>query len=589
MIGCRSPRLMSLLSLAVLAGVARSDSPTATPPPARIEPFTLPAADGQPWSLPDAQQAPLVVVVFTGTACPINTAYFPVLSKLHQQYAGKGVAFVAVNALLHDDAPAIAAHAKKNGLSFPVLKDAKQTVADRFGAKYTPEAFVLDAQRQVRYRGRIDDQFGFGYRRAAPTRRDLATALDELLAGKPVSQPVTEVEGCDITRAATPQPGASVTYAKDVARILQKNCQDCHRPNQVGPMPLLNYDDAAAWAPTIRRVVQQGRMPPWHADPRYGQFANTRGLTESEKRTLLAWVEQGCPEGDPRDQPPARTFAGDGWRIGQPDVVFSMPEAYQVPADAGPRGVPYRFFTVETNFDRDMWVQAAEARPGAPAVVHHIVVFIVKPGERRQQSEDRVGQGFLVGYAPGDMPSVYEPGQAKKIPKGASLVFQMHYTPNGTPQEDRSAVALIFAKEPPKYEVRTRGILNPRLEIPAGDANHEVKATSTFRQDVQLVSLLPHMHLRGKDFRYDVVYPDGRRQTLLSVPRYDFNWQSVYRLAQPLTLPAGTRIECTAHYDNSAANKNNPDPTKPVRWGDQTWEEMMVGFLDYMFPVEGQK
>jgi hypothetical protein len=229
-----------------------------------------------------------------------------------------------------------------------------------------------------------------------------------------------------------------------------------------------------------------------------------------------------------------------------------------------------------------MWVQAAEAKPGAKEVVHHIIVYVVRPGEPRRPSEDRVGDRMLVAYAPGDMPTIYAPGQGKVVPKGALLLFQMHYTPNGTAQSDQSSVGLVFAKEPPRYEVRTRGIMNPRFAIPPGDPSYEVTSRSTFTTDALLLSLLPHMHLRGKDFKYEVAFPDGRRQTLLNVPRYDFNWQSVYRLAEPLRLPAGTRIECTAHFDNSTGNKNNPDPTERVHWGDQTWEEMMIGFVDYV-------
>jgi peroxiredoxin len=580
--GLRHLWLLSLLGFVALvaASVGRSGDPI---PATKIEPFTLPDAAGKPWKLPEAKQAPLVVVVFTGTLCPINNAFMPVLAKLHDEYKDKGVTFVAVNANVQDTAQEIVEHAQKHKLPFPVLRDEKQVVAGRFGAKHTPETFLLDADRTVRYHGRIDDQFGFGFKRTAPTRRDLAVAVDEVLAGKAVSVPTTEVEGCEIAHAAAPKSDATVTFSKDVVRVLQKNCQECHRPGQVGPMPLITYDDAAPWAGTIRRVVTNGRMPPWHADPHYGTFTNTRGLSGDEKKTLLDWIDQGCPAGDPKDLPPAKEFA-EGWRIGKPDVVFTMPQAYKVPAAAGPRGVAYQHFWVPTNFDQDMWIQAAEARPEAHDVVHHIVVFIAKErGQFRQGGEDRVGDGFLVGYAPGDMPSVYVPGQAKKVPKGSWLLFQMHYTPNGTAREDRSSLGLIFAKEPPKYEVRTRGIMNQRLDIPPGEANHLVQAQSTFSRDALLVNLLPHMHLRGKSFKYEAVFPDGKRETLLSVPRYDFNWQSNYRLAEPLKLPAGSRLECTATYDNSTANKNNPDPTARVRWGDQTWEEMMVGFLDYIY------
>ena len=567
-----------LRSIALLAWLLPLAAAHAAEP---FKSFSLSKTDGTQWTLPDAKAAPVVVVVFTGTACPVNNAYMPILAKLHAEYAGKGVAFVAINSVPVDDAKAVATHAKKAGLPFPVLKDPKQMVAEKFGAEMTPEVFVLDANRVIRYRGRIDDQFGIGFKRPAPTRRDLAVALDELLAGKAVSVPRTEVEGCTLGRVTPHIEKATVTYTKDVARVVEAKCQSCHRPNQIGPMPLMSADDAAAWGPMIKRVVESGRMPPWHADPKYGHFGNDRRLADADKQTLLRWIEQGCPPGDPKDMPPPKTYP-DGWRIGTPDLVVTMPQAFHVPATAGPNGVPYKYFQVPTNFDRDMWVQAVEAKPGAREVVHHIVVYAAKPGELRQRGEDRVGQNLLVAHAPGDLPSVYDPGYAKKVPKGATLLFQMHYTPDGTPRDDRSSVGLIFSKEPPKYEVKSRAVMNPRFVIPAGADDYEVKAQSTFQQEVLLVNMLPHMHLRGKAFTFEAVYPDGKRETLLSVPRYDFNWQSNYRLAEPLKLPAGTRLECTAHYDNSTGNKNNPDPTKAVRWGDQTWEEMMVGFVDYV-------
>jgi hypothetical protein len=321
-------------------------------------------------------------------------------------------------------------------------------------------------------------------------------------------------------------------------------------------------------------------MPPWHADPRHGKFSNDRSLSKADHDTLLAWIDQGCPKGDEKDLPPPKRFP-EGWHIGKPDVVLSMTREYTVPAKAGKNGIRYQYFVVPTNFDEDVWVQAAEARPGARAVVHHIIVYVVKPEERKARREDGIGNGFLVGYAPGDLGVKFPPGSAKKIPKGATLVFQMHYTPNGVEQKDRSSVGLVLAKEPPRHEVRTRSVAQQLLLIPPGADNHKVTSASTFRQDALLWSLLPHMHLRGKSFEYQAVFPDGTRKVLLSVPRYDFGWQASYRLAEPLFMPAGTRIECTAHFDNSKDNLNNPDPTAWVRWGDQTWEEMMIGFVDY--------
>jgi hypothetical protein len=344
-------------------------------------------------------------------------------------------------------------------------------------------------------------------------------------------------------------------------------------------MSLLTCDDASAWAETIREVVQQGRMPPWFADPQVGEFSNDRRLSKEERDTLLAWIDQDCPKGDEKDLPPPRELV-PGWRIGKPDIVLSMEEEFEVPATAPRSGIPYKYFTVDTHFTEDKWVQRAEAIEGNRSVVHHIVVFILPPGQRF--NPEKAGR-VLVGTAPGDMPLKLPPGTAKKIPAGSKLVFQMHYTPNGSAQKDRSSVGLIFAKEPPKLQALSLPVMNPRFAIPPGDDNYKVESQFTFRNNVLILSFMPHMHLRGKDFRYEVIYPDGKSETLLWVPHYNFSWQSSYRLAKPKAIPKGTKLHCVAHFDNSAKNRNNPDPKKLVLWGDQTWEEMMIGWTEFAF------
>jgi hypothetical protein len=369
----------------------------------------------------------------------------------------------------------------------------------------------------------------------------------------------------------------TVTYAKHVSRIMQERCQVCHHKGTAAPFSLLTYEDTQRRAKGIRDAVADNRMPPWHADPHFGKFSNDRRLSADQKQTLLAWIDSGCPLGDKKDLPAPKEFA-DGWVIGKPDIIFELPKEQKIQAEGV---VDYQYFVSKTNFKEDVWVQAAEARPGNRAVVHHIIVSFRDPKAPRRQGE--IGQNMIVGTAPGDMPQIFKPGTARKIPAGSELVWQMHYTPTGKPETDRSQVGFIFykGKEPPAHTALTQGIMNTELKIPAGAGNQKFESEWRLRQDATIFSFMPHMHVRGKDFEYKAIYPDGRSEVLLSVPKYDFNWQTMYRLETPLKLPKGTRLHCTAHFDNSAKNPANPDPTAEVYWGDQTWEEMLIGWVDY--------
>ena len=559
----------------------------AAPEPARqVGNFTLPdPRTGRRVALADFKGRKAVVVLFLGTECPLNNAYLPRLVQLHEEFGPQGVQFLAVNANEQDTADRVAAHARKHALPFPVLKDEGGVVADLFGARRTPEAFVLDAGRRVRYQGRIDDRLGIGYARPEPRRHDLAEAVREVLAGKPVSRPLTPVAGCLIARPVKPKGEGTVTFARQVSRVLQKHCQDCHRPGQAGPMPLLTYDDARAWSAMIREVVRDGRMPPWYADPKFGKFTNDRSLPAADREALVAWVNQGCPRGDDRDLPPPRQFASD-WAIGEPDLVLAMPEEFTVPAAAGREGVPYQYFTVDPGFREDRWVERAQVRPGAAAAVHHALVYVVKPGSTLRPDDPLMP--LLCGYAAGDTPMILPPGTARRVPAGSKLVFQMHYTPTGKVEKDRSSLGLIFTRGKPRHEAVSFPIFKPDFRIPPGDPNYPVEARGVFLNDGHVVSLTPHLHLRGKDFRIEATYPGGRTETLLSVPRYNFNWQCTYRCAEPVAVPRGTVLRCVAHFDNSADNPNNPDPKRAVTWGAQSWDEMMIGWIHFVFDRELQ-
>jgi len=400
------------------------------------------------------------------------------------------------------------------------------------------------------------------------------------------------------------------TYYKDIAPVLQNRCQECHRPGEAAPMSFMSYDQVRPWAKAIKTAVLTKKMPPWFADPHVGKFSNDRSMSQQEIDTLIAWIDGGVQAGNPKDAPAPRRFA-EGWTIGQPDVVFQLPNAIDVPASGV---VDYTYVVIPSGFTEDKWVQFAEVRPDARSAIHHIIAFLRPPGSRwlknakpgipyvpegfkgrTQTGESREPQGnledqipgeLLVGFAPGLPPTQCKPGEAKLIKAGSDLVLQLHYTPNGKATTDRSRVGLIFAKEPPERRVMSMLAMNAFLKIPPGDANYETHARATVPLDVNLVALTPHMHLRGKDFLYTAVYPTGERQVLLNVPHYDFNWQLSYVETQELLLPKGTRIECVAHYDNSPNNPANPDATKEVRWGDQTFEEMMIGFFDVSFDAK---
>jgi len=557
-----------------------------------------------------------VVFVFIAPGCPLGDKYLPRLDELARRYDAKGVWFFGIASGAGDTRESLAAWVADRRPGFPILHDAGNVQADAMLVERSNEVVVIDSKARIRYRGAIDDQYGYADTRPEPRNTYLADALDAILAGPPaeVAVPGTPVAGCLLTKVEPAAPRQSqrsrvravaaavaahldheeplpdvgqVNYADHVAAILERRCQACHRPGQVGGFSLLSYDDARSHAAMLAEVVSNRRMPPWHADPRHGRFANDRRLAPAERATLLAWVAQGAAAGD-LDRAPAPKAWPDGWSIGTPDLVFEMPEFRTIPAQGT---IPYYNVTVPTNLTEDAWVQAAEARPGNPEVVHHILVFVEPPadGGDRRRGADRIAggeKGHLCGYAPGDMPSIFPPGTAKRIPAGSTLRFQLHYTPNGRVATDRSRVGLLLARQPPAREALTIGIANPTFVIPPGAADHAVRSQQRFSREIRLLSFLPHMHLRGKSFRYTLEQPGATPEVLLDVPAYDFGWQSFYTLAEPRILPAGTQIVCDAVFDNSAGNAANPDPSAAVRWGQQTWEEMMIGYVDVDFPID---
>ena len=340
-------------------------------------------------------------------------------------------------------------------------------------------------------------------------------------------------------------------------------------------MPLLTYEQTRPWAKAIREAVRLKRMPPWHADPRYGKFRNDLSLAPEESQTLMSWADAGAPAGNRAEAPPPRQFV-EGWRISKPDVIFRLLRAIEVPASGT---IDYLYLPVPTGFKEDRWVEMAEVRPTARAVVHHAIVYVRPP------NAPFTARQYLAGYAPGISQQIWKPGQARLIPAGSELIFQLHYTANGTQAADQTEIGLVFARKAPVEQVVAMNTGNGGFEIPPGDPNHRVDSSVTMHQDVSLVAMRPHMHLRGKSFEFRAVYPGGDTEILLRVPSYDFNWQPYYYLETPKPLQKGTRIECTAYFDNSINNPRNPDPKAAVRWGEQSWEEMMLGWFDVVVPA----
>lgn len=567
--------LIAILIFAFLTGMATA---------AEEHSFILPTLHGDLVPVTAEPGVPVTVVCFLGTECPLVQLYSQRLSEMASEYSAQNVRFVGVNSNRQDTHEDIQNYLKQQSLSFPLLRDEGNVVADQFGATRTPEVFVLDQQLVVRYRGRIDDQYSPGVTRAAATRDDVKLAVDELLAGQPVSVPETAAVGCMIGKVRRPVGNSptsvtSVTYCNQVSRVLQKHCVECHRQDEIGPFAMDSYENVAGWADTMLETIEDGRMPPWHADTQHGKFSNERVMPENERQILRDWVAAGMPEGDKSELPPPTTFA-TGWQLPQkPDLILPMRDrAYKVPAEGT---VEYQYFVVDPGFTEDKWVTAAQIIPGSRAVVHHAIAFIRPPDGSRFR-----GVGWLTAYVPGQRLNAMPPGHARKVPAGSRLVFQMHYTTNGSPQEDLTQIGMVFGKaEDITHEVITVIGIDQEFEIPPHAADHEVKGhVSWFPKNGSLLAIMPHMHFRGKRFQLSVEQ-NGQSTILLNVPRYDFNWQHAYELAEPLPLAEIDSLNFTAAFDNSTDNPFNPDPSQWVNWGDQTWEEMAVAFVEVAEPL----
>lgn len=591
---------------------ADSDNVAATTPSAKEEPvrqgprrlvpgdhsigkmvpdLSLTDVKGRTFRLSELADHSAVVIAFTNTTCPLCKKYAPSLAAIEREFADQKVSFIYVNPTSSDKAAAVESAIADQGFTGAYVRDTDGKIALALGATETTDVFVLDSKRTIIYRGAVDDQYGFGYSLDAPRTEFLKLAISATLDRRPLLIAATQAPGCPLEAPETSAPAGEITYHNRVSRIIQSRCLECHRDGGAGPFALQTYEDVAGQGAAIKQAVERNVMPPWFATrPEKGEvshWANDRSLSDEEKSDLLNWLSQGKPAGDANDAPLPREFP-DGWRIGQPDHIVQLPKPMAVKATGV---MAYQNVIVESGITEDKWIRAMEIRPTAPQVVHHVLVFLLPPVDRskpdadRDAGEDESG-GFFAAYAPGGDAMICAEGFGTKIPAGSRLKFQLHYTPNGTATEDQSRLGIVFTEEEPTHLLHVAGIANPRFAIPPGEDNYPVTATQTVQSDTTVLAFFPHMHLRGKSFKYEAIYPDGRRETLLDVPRYDFNWQLSYRLAEPLELPKGTVLELTGCYDNSKNNPANPDPTKTVKWGPQTYDEMMLGYVEF-YTAEG--
>jgi len=565
----------------VLLGDAEPDSVKCLPVGQQMPAFSLQDFRGQRLTLDRFTDAKALVVVFLGTECPIVQLYAKRLQELADQYGEAGVVVLGIDSNQQDSLAELEHFARTHRIRFPILRDSGNRVADLWGASRTPEVFVLDSKRTLRYHGRFDDQFTYETQRDNSRNDYVKQAVDALLKQQPLTITETEVVGCHIGRVFKKTRDRGVTYCGQIRRILQNRCESCHRAGEIAPFELTDYDEVVGWAEMIDEVVEQQRMPPWHASSEYGTFSNDRRMTDQEKQLIHQWVSDGAPKGDAADLPAERKYV-TGWQLPRkPDRVIPMAgRPFRV---AGTGTIKYQYFVVDPKFQEDQWISMAEVVPGNRRVVHHVLVFAQPKGVRSLSGERG---GFLAAYVPGLRAEPFPAGMAKRVRAGSRIVFQVHYTPIGTDEEDISSIGLVFARpRDVKYEVRTVAAVNTRFSIPPRDPDFEVTADSQRAQvDVLALAFMPHMHLRGKAFRYEALFPTGDSEILVDIPRYDFNWQTAYRLSTPMRLPAGTRVHCTARFDNSAKNLANPDPDRTVQWGDQTWDEMMIGYMDVAIP-----
>ncbi len=609
-------RMLSLLAVLAFSTAAFAQGePSRAKLGEKMPNFTFKDAAGKTYRLYELENQKAIVLAFVSFECPVSNSYLAPLTEIQKEFGKFGVTVWGLTTNEDDTLDDIAKSVKRFDLAFPVFKDERLKTADALKAEVTPEVFVLDGQFNLKYRGRIDNMYSERLKKHQQiTEHNLRQTLAELVTGRPVSVPATQAIGCKILREekAIAKEG-KVTYHRDVAPIMQKHCQECHRPGEVGPFSLMTYKQAVNWAQDIKIYTQKREMPPWKVSEGMA-FHSERRLTEAEIKTLADWADHGTPAGDVKDAPAPRTFP-KGWQLGTPDLILSPSDDFVL----GPSGRDvFRCFVMPTKLKEEKYISAVELRPGNPQVVHHLLLFIDTAGagrkleiEAQQKEKDNpiidehtklptkydrgpgytrsMGVGFLptrglMGWAPGIQPRYLPDGVGFVLPKESDIVMQVHYHRNGRAERDKTQLGLYFAKKKIEYPYQASAIAgNPLklvLGIPAGEANFKIDGSSVATGDFTLLSVMPHMHLLGKDIKLTMTPPGGKEQLVFNVKAWDYNWQEMYFLKEPIQVKAGTKFALDATYDNSAKNPLNPfSPPRVVTLGEQTTNEMCFVFL----------
>ena len=587
------------LSLPLLSGQA-SAAPTASANGAGLFRESLLDGRGKKTSLASVSAQKGLVVLFLAPTCPMSNSYAEPLAELAKRFPQPDFGFVGIYSDAKLPPAEMEKHAREHALGFPVLLDRTHALARRLSATVTPEAFVVKpGSGEVLYSGRIDDAYVSRLqRRATVTKRDLAEALLALKEGKSVAATRTPAFGCSLNLPPAPKSAARISYYRDIAPILQENCEGCHRPGQVAPFSLTSYDDARSWASEIKSFTANRQMPPWRPEQGHGEFEGVRRLSETQIARLAEWADAGAPAGNPKDGPKTKVWS-DEWALGKPDLILEVPEAHTIAAAGDDE---FRVFVLPTELTEDKHVTAIDFRPGNNRVVHHFVSFVDPSGRGRQLDEAQPGPGYESGpggvkvpaatiqgvWAPGNLPRFLPEGVGRPLPKGSDILLQVHYHRTGKQETDRSRVGLYFSKKPIERVAQTMIVGPFNIDIPPDAPRHMQTLKFKLPFEFELLTVMPHMHLLGREMKVFATLPDGKREELVWIKDWDYRWQESYRYRTPVKLPPGSELEVTAYFDNTTANPLNPSsPPRRVRFGEQTTDEMAFAIFEAIMPRGG--